>query len=229
MFRYCSFLLITLLLTSCSNNNQPLEGQPISENPLLPLSTTNDNTDPTEENKEITHLDEDGSFAPGFTVPQEEPAKQNKIKEPTVTDNFKLPVGELKERWNAIAAEQGSLLEISAVEKTADNLHKAMIKKDLELQVVSTKNNVKTLSLISRNSSNEAKMSMLEGWSYVVYLMEPNVTPNQIDELFTEFEVGPNLDVHEVKEKTVERNGIQYIVTPLEKGFALNASYINDL
>lgn len=234
MFRSSSLFVIALLLTSCSSNNQPLEGQPISENPLLPLSTTNDHADPTEEQEnqgatmsseeKVIHLDEE-PFAPGYTVPQEEPAKQNKIEEPKVSDQFRLPLQEFKERWNAITTEQGTEVEISSLTKTDGNHYKAEINKDLEIQLSTVKDKVQFVTLNSRNSSNQGKTMMLASWSHIVYLLEPNANPDQIDELFAEFGVGPNLDVGKVKEKTVERNGILYRVTPMENGFQLKASY----
>lgn len=260
MYRYSSFLFLTLFLISCSNNQQSLDGQPARDNPLLPLSINNENGDldrdypelnqlneeispefeaskeeqstsedttPAEDKEEIIELNEDKPI--GFAVPQEEPEKQEKVEEkPIVTGHFQFPVEEFRVRWNAISIDQGSELEMPALKKTEENLYLVGLGQDLEMQIVSNEDHVQIVRITNRNSGSQAKISMLSAWSQIVYLLEPDATPHEVDELFNEFGVGPNLDLHDVKERTVERNSVQYTVKPSKNGFQLEASYIEN-
>jgi hypothetical protein len=227
------FLFITLLTACNQNTKQPLEGQPISDNPLLPLSTTNDTADPTEETKDkldqteektvITPIEQDVTVTPGYGIPQEEPANQKENQAETQLP--KIPFAEFEDRWNAVADEQASNLYISSFEKLDENIFRTSIQDSLELRVFVVEDMVEGIMIRTRFDSSREILDMLTGWSQMVYVLESEVDPHQIDELFHELGVGPNLDINGLKRKSVNRNGIIYTVNPNEAGFELEAKY----
>lgn len=224
MYRYLIIIALLTTLTACNQNSkQPLEGQPISDNPLLNLSTTNDNADPTEEKPEVTTIDKDATVAPGYGVPQEEPSEQKEVQ----PDNkiIKIPFTEFQSRWNAVTDEQASNLYIASFEKVDDNIYSTTLKDDIELLVYVKEEKAESIMLRTVIDSSGEILDMLTAWSQIVYLFESEISPHQIDELFNELGVGPNLDIKDVKQKSVIRGGIQYTVNPITDGFELEATY----
>lgn len=227
MFRYFFLGILFILLSACTQNNQPLDGQSLSRNPLLPLTTSDENTVPMEESGEIVIIDEEKGVSPGFAVPFEDPGKQANIDTPVVLEDFQLPFDDFKERWNAISAEQASNLEISGFERENER-YICQLRNGLELHIIQAENKVQKVVLIGKTVTSQDKLAMLAGWSQIVYMFEPEVNTHQIDDLFKEIGVGPNLDLKQIQEKEIERGDVHYLIKPESIGYRFEALYSAD-
>lgn len=263
MPRFISIVLllsIFLTISACTNNHkQPLEGQPISENPLLPLSTTNRNADPTEERSDTYILEEDQTISdeglgpnevpenekqileeaeqetieseeivpsPNFGIPQEAPEEQEKIKE-VQSNHYQLLISEFQERWNAIALEQGTNFNISSLNKKVNGNLKATIKDNIELLIIPNGDRIQRVVIITDGKGRALSLNMLSAWSHLIYMFEQEINPHQVDEIFREFGVGPDVNLEQVHAQTVALGNIRYTVKPLENGYYFEATYIN--
>lgn len=254
---YRTLLLVCFLFLSACNGDQkqPLEGQPISENPLLPLSTTNDHADPTEEifteedrnnqlkdpvpvNPEENNMSDNAESdmvkegiddvppSPGYGIPQAKPSQQETI-DTGESNDFQLPLADFRERWNAISNEQGMDLKIPALEKVEQGNFKATLKNKINLYLRAPSDRIETIEVVTSDIEREQQLNMLAAWSQVIYMLEQNADPHQIDQVFSEFNIGPNADLSGVQEKTIVRGNLRYTVKPLGTGYFFEAAYTN--
>lgn len=227
-----------LLVAACQHSNeQSLEGQPEDQNSALPLSSNNtlDKTlqDQDQQLKEIHPQDYN---PPGFGVPQEEPAKQPALEQQLTTDmdqtvesiKFHLPFQDFQDRWNAVSTEQNSNLQITSLKMFSSEdgpYYQCLFDRHLELRVFTANQFVQNIQMVNNSSSSTDLLDMLTGWSHIVMMLNPDIHYHEVDQLFHDLGVGPNLDLNDVKEKTILFSGVQYTVKPTKSGFLFQAAY----
>ncbi|MBM4762884.1 hypothetical protein [Bacillus sp. B15-48] len=234
---YHALIIFLLLIAGC---NQTFQGQRSEENTRESRINILENKPETEQPKEdLEPMEEeniqpkDEAHPPAYGVPQQEPAEQPEGNESSNTEleteqresDFKLPFHDFKARWNAISNEQGANLEIGSLEKVNSedgSYYRSFFNQSLELRVFVTNNYVEKLQLL--NSSQTNLLAMLAGWSQIIYMFNLDAQPHQIEELFTELGIGPNLDLNEVEDQTIEHEGIRYTVKRVQPGYLFEAS-----
>ncbi|WP_077213499.1 hypothetical protein [Bacillus dakarensis] len=245
MSRNIPSIIITIsifLLTACQqDNDQSLEGQSKNHNSPLPLSTTDKHDETLQDSDPLKKQEQEEIHIPdynppGFGVPQEEPAKQSDTEKQLTSDpdqtvesaKFHLPFQDFQDRWNAVSREQGSDLQIAAfdlISSDEDSYYQCLFDHHLVLRVFTSNQYVRSIQMLNKSSSSSDLIDMLTGWSHIVMMFNPDIQFYQVDGLFHDLGVGPNLDLSEVKEKTILFSGIQYTVKPINSGFLFQAAY----
>lgn len=246
MKKYLFFLFgLFLILAACQSEKE----QNVNESPFLPLSYTGENgeeapiaeneepavekEEPIAENEELAtekeepqviEVDEEIASPPSFGVPQEEPAKQEELEKSLQEEKSmpSVPIDEFVERWNAIAEEQASGLTITGYEK-ADDFYKSSIGTH-ELRIYQQDQLLRALQLHTPKKKKVDALSMLMCWSQIILMFEPEADHHAVDELFHHFGVGPNLDLTNVTNSNIERNGVHYSLMVDEARYVFEAT-----
>jgi len=103
--------------------------------------------------------------------------------------------------------------------------YQCLFDRHLELLVFTENQTVQRIQMINKSSSNTDLLDMLTGWSHIVMMFNPDIQYHQIDQLFLDLGVGPNLDLNDVKEKKVVFSDVEYTVKPIKSGFLFQAAY----
>jgi hypothetical protein len=194
--------------------------------------TSTDKSTPKEE--QTAELEEPPVL--GYGIPQENPGDQKDSQEiaeaetnkSVATGNFQLPYQDFKDRWNAISEEQASNLTIFSLTPNrteTDTFYQTSLNERLTLKIFLSNKKVQKLHMVGNGRTKPDILSMLTSWSQVVYMMNPEAEPHEIDHLFNELGVGPNSNLEDVQDRTVIQGGIQYKVTSTETGYQFEASY----
>ncbi|MEH7383514.1 hypothetical protein V7138_23855 [Bacillus sp. JJ1533] len=137
-----------------------------------------------------------------------------------------LPFEDFKERWNALTDAQMSNLYIKELEKvtTEDNhYYKANLTNQIQLYVYVNENHVVKLEVLSEGKSQAVISAMLASWSQVINIFHSELEMQDVDYLFGQIGVGPNLDLSNVHSKSIEHLGKKYEIEVTENGYRFAA------
>jgi uncharacterized protein YxeA len=141
-----------------------------------------------------------------------------------------LKFNDFKERWNSISKDEMSDLLIRELDIYSENnvtMYQALLNQKIKLRVSVKNDFVQEIELIAIPESIDEKYKMLTGWNHIINIIHPNTEIYDVDYFFNKLGVGPNADLTNLKNQTLDYYGIQYTINYRESGYHFLVSYTN--
>lgn len=141
--------------------------------------------------------------------------------------SVQIPFQEFKDRWNAISDEMTYENYIHHYEMKNENNESfaiATIDYDSTIKISHKNQFVSMIQITTQKSSDEnKKYSMLSSWMQLLLLTNPQIQMSDIDEIFSNLQIGANASIESLTTQSFTFGQVQYNVKVLDYAYVFEA------